>query len=251
MKEIIFIIFISHVFSVYYIEKHGSVKVTTREGIVYLDADQFGKNDKIHIQFNAYKSHVDDNIYYEFSDNIPTDKFQPSFSKKPNFSWKSNYNDEDETNNTYKTSYDIKKDVSAKYLIIKYTEYYNYYYSGGNLKIENTLINWGLFREILIYIFWSISFLICIIICYFKIAKKKCKKNRSNIEPITATHNTNDNNESSHQEEDIYYEPSSRENDNRINDSNNNNLSQQENIYYEPPNIENTDTNNNSNNYIP
>ena len=81
MKEIIFIFLISHAFSVYYIKKHGSVKVSTEDGIVYLNADKFGKNDKIHMQFNAYRSHVDDKIYYEFSDNIPTDTFQPSIGK--------------------------------------------------------------------------------------------------------------------------------------------------------------------------
>ena len=128
MKEIfIFIFLISKVLSIYYLEKHGSVKVTTREGIVYLNADKFGKNDKIHIQFNAYKSHVDSKIYYEFSDNIPIDTFQPSLPKKPDNSWSSGGSDEDENDKkkTFKTSYDIKKDVSAKYLIIKYTEYYH------------------------------------------------------------------------------------------------------------------------------
>ena len=45
----------------------------------------------------------------------------------------------DDTKTTYKTNYDIKKNVSKKYLVIKYTGYYNRY-SGSYLKIENTLI---------------------------------------------------------------------------------------------------------------
>ena len=122
MKEIIFIFLISHVFSVYYIKKHGSVKVSTEDGIVYLNADKFGKNDKIHMQFNAYRSHVDDKIYYEFSDDIPTDTFQPSIGKNPDTSWSSSSGgDEDSTDDrktTYKTNYDIKKNVSKKYLFL-------------------------------------------------------------------------------------------------------------------------------------
>ena len=82
-KFIIFLILISHVFTVYYIKKHGSVEVTTEIGIVCLKADDFKINDKIHIQFNAYVSHVDNKIYYEFSDKFPNDNFQPSFSKNP------------------------------------------------------------------------------------------------------------------------------------------------------------------------
>ena len=143
MKEIVFIFLISYVFSAYYLKKHGSVKVSAGDGIVYLNADKFGKNDKIHIQFNAYRSHVDERIYYEFSDNKPTNTFQFSNSKKPDSSWTSGGGeDSDDRSKTYKTSYDIKKKVSKKYLVIGYTGYYNRY-SGGYLKIENTLINWG------------------------------------------------------------------------------------------------------------
>ena len=128
MKEIIFIFLISHVFSVYYIKKHGSVKVSTRDGIVYLNADKFGKDDKIHMQFNAYRSSVDDKIYYEFSDDIPTDTFQPSNSKKPDISQSTGGDDDNEDESTtYKTNYDIKKNVSKKYLVIKYTGYYHNY----------------------------------------------------------------------------------------------------------------------------
>ncbi len=176
-KEIIFIFLITHVFCVYYIEKkHGSVKVTTQEGIVYLDADNFGKNDKIHIQFCAYASHVDENIYYEFSDDIPMDDYQPTISKKPNNSWSTgNDDDSDDSNTSNHINYEIKKDISAKYLIIKYTGYYNYY-DNGFLKIENTVINWGKFFIILFFIF-----LIATIVLYnYKYIKKKCCKKNNN-----------------------------------------------------------------------
>ena len=247
MKEIIFIFLISHVFSVYYIKKHGSVKVTTQEGIVYLDADKFGKNDKIHMQFNAYRASVDDKIFYEFSDNIPTDTFQPSISKNPDISWSSggDEDDYDDDKKTFKTNYDIKKNVSAKYLIIKYTGYYKY--SNGYLKIENTFVNWGIFIPAFVGSFFGLIILIILIVfCYSKLCKKKCKKNRPDIDSITATElpkTTNDNIESPQREDDIYYEPSIRENEN--------NHSQNENIYYEPPHIENIDIINDSNKDIP
>ena len=174
MKEIIFIFLISHVLCVYYIKKHGSVKVSSKEGIVYLDADKFGKNDKIHMQFNAYRSSVDDVIYYQFSDNIPIDTFQPSNRKKPDTSWWSTTGgEEDDSKTTYKTNYDIKKNVSAKFLVIKYTGYY-IRYSWGYWKIENTLINWGQFFIIMIISVFALVFLIIfIVLCYCKIFKKK------------------------------------------------------------------------------
>ena len=181
MKEIIFIFLISQIFCVYYIKKkHGSVKVTTQEGIVYLNADNFGKNDKIHIQFSAFVSHVDEKIYYEFSDDIPMDDYQPTISKKPNDSWETG-NIKDDYGNTidnsktcYKTSYEIKKDISAKYLIIKYTGYYNYY-SNGFLKIENTVTNWHKVYTILFIIF----LITVIILINYKYIKKCCKKNNN------------------------------------------------------------------------
>ena len=122
--KIIFLFLISHVLSVYYIKKkHGSVKVRTREGIVYLNVDNFNKNNKIHILFYTYNSVVDKEIHYEFSDNIPNDDFKPSISKKPDAK-DSTYEEEDYYDGTigeeHKYYYDIKKNVSAKYLIIKY-----------------------------------------------------------------------------------------------------------------------------------
>ena len=247
MKEIIFIFLISNVFSVYYIKKHGSVKVSTREGIVYLNADKFGKNDKIHMQFNAYRSNVDDKIYYEFSDDIPTDTFQPSKSKNSDSSWSSSSGDGKNKKTTYKTNYDIKKNVSKKYLVIKYTGYYNRY-SDGHLKIENTLINWGDFLLwLIISIFILVFSVIFILVCYCKFCKKRCKPRRFYIEHITATElpKTNDNTETPPQEKDIFYEPSGSENADQNYDSNN--FPQQQNNYYEPPKVENIDVINDSN----
>ena len=249
MKEIIFIFLISHVCStVYYIKKHGSVTVSTKEGIVYLDADKFGKNNKIHIQFNAHISHVDDKIYFEFSDNIPTSTFKPSIPKKPDSSWGSGGDDEVDT---YKTNYDIKKDVSAKYLVIKYTGYYNYEY-GGYLKILNTSINWGKFWTIFIISIFALFFFAIIGVPYIRIIIKKCKKKKSCPESITVNElqKTNYNIESSPTEKDAFYEPNNRENADGIDDVNNN-IPQQQNIYYEPPNIGNLDTVNYSINNIP
>ena len=251
MKEIIFIFLISHVFSVYYIKKHGSVKVSKRDGIVYLNADKFGKNDKIHMQFNAYRSSVDDKIYYEFSDDIPTDTFQPSIGKNPDTSWSSTSGDDetDDSKTTYKTNYDIKKNVSKKYLVIKYTGYYNRY-SGGYLKIENTLINWGEFLLwFVISIFIFVFSVIGIVLCYCKFCKNKCKPRRFYIEHVPGTELPKTN-ETPPQENDIFYEPSNREeNANQNYDSNN--FPQQQNIYYEPPKMENVDVINDSNSSIP
>ena len=50
--KIVFLFLISHVLSIYYIKKkHGSVKVRTKEGIVYLNADNFNKNIKFIFYF--------------------------------------------------------------------------------------------------------------------------------------------------------------------------------------------------------
>ena len=249
MKEIVFIFLISHVFSVYYMKKHGSVKVSSRDGLVYLNAYEFGKNDKIHMQFTTYRSNVDEKIYYEFSDNIPTDTFQPSKTKKPDISWLEEDDDDDGVyiGTTYKTTYDIKKNVSKKYLIIKYTGYYNNFPSGF-LKIENTTINWGYVSGGIITFIFILAFLVfSIVSCYFKYIKKKSKKKKHDIKSITVNKipKTNDNIETSPQEEDIFYEPSNREDVDKNYDLNNN--LQQENIYYEPPKIENTNTINDSN----
>ena len=257
MKEIIFIYLISHAISVYYIKKkHGSVKVSNKEGIVYLNADKFGKNDKIHMQFNAYRSHVDDKIYYEFSDNIPTDTFQPSIGKKPDSSWSSSTggdeNNTKEKKTTYKTNYDIKKNVSKKYLVIKYSGYYNYH-SDGHLKIENTLINWGeFFLWLIISVFILIFLVIGFVILYCKFCKNRCKSRRFHVEHVTTTElsTTNDNVETPPQEKDIFYEPSNRENAGQNYDSNST-IPQQQNAYYEPPKIENAEQNYDSNSTIP
>ena len=84
-------------------------------------------------------------------------------------------------------------------------------------------------------------------LCYTKVIKKKCKKNRIHIESITTTQlpKTNDNIETSPQEENISYELNNRENADNNYDSYNFPL--QEDIYYEPPNIDNVDTINDSN----
>ena len=241
MKKIIFIFLISHVLSVYYIkQKQGSVIVTTEEGIVYLDADNFDKNDKIHIQFNAYESHVDEEIHYEFSDNIPNDYFQPSISKQPDKSWSKK--DEDDYSKTYFTVYDIKKNIFAKYLIIKYTGYYNYDESYGYLKIENTentFINRFNFGTIIMIILFSLAFLIPIIYTFYIEIKKRIKK------CLTKTKNNNIKSNSLVQKVDIYHEPNNNKNDDTHDDSNDINAQQQTNLY-EPPFVDNVDRINDS-----
>jgi Ca2+/Na+ antiporter len=199
--KIIFLFLISHVLSVYYIKKkHGSVKVQTEEGIVYLNADNFNKNNKIHILFDACESFVDKEIHYEFSDIIPNDDFIPSISKKPDAKYSSGIG-------YYKYYYDIKKNVSAKYLIIKYTGYDRVYWDYTSyLKIENILINWRLFRCGFFYCIIGLIILIVLIGLYIDISKK-CKKKllKSKWENIEQKENL------------IFYKSNNKEN---VNDTN-------------------------------
>ena len=156
--KIVFLFLISHVLSIYYIKKkHGSVTVMTKEGIVYLNAENFNKNNKIHILLHAYDSDVDKEIHYEFSDNLPNDDFKPSISKKPDAKYsgyiEEDYDDEYSRRES-KYYYDIKKNVSAKYLIIKYTGLKTINWRDSYLKIENVLINWLLFSYGIFFFFF-------------------------------------------------------------------------------------------------
>ena len=208
MKEIIFIFLVSHAFSVYYLEKGESLKILNRttEGIVYLNADNFGKNDTIHIQLYCFNSVFYDQIYYEFSDNIPSDEFEPSIKKEPDNYDYSTINEDGEF--WTKNVYDIKKDVSAKYLIIKYVCRY-YSDSKGFIEIANTLINWILFEYILfICIFGGFFLTICIVFCF----KYFTHDNKNVVDPeddpiITTELQKTNNTPNTPQENDIYYEP--------------------------------------------
>ena len=82
----------------------------------------------------------------------------------------------------------------------------------------------------------SLAFLIAfIVLCYFKFIKKKCKKKSSDIESITATELAKT--EISHQDDDIFFVPSNKENADKNYDLNN--FPKQENAYCEPPKLEN------------
>ena len=127
---------------------------------LYLNADEFGKNDKIHFQMNAYNSHVDSLLRYDFTDEEPSDSFKATSTINPTSFWRSSISDDDEVISfTDKYYYDIKKTVSKKYLVVQYFEY-KPVISGSYLEIINTYINWGRLLNSLIIIAVVLFFLI-------------------------------------------------------------------------------------------
>ena len=135
---------------------------------------------------NAYNGHVDQEIKYDFTDDEPSDSFIPARTKRPASSWSTSTTVNDEVKSfTNKYYYEIKKDVSKKYLIVKYFGYYKRI-KGSYLENINTYINWGKLWTALFILAFVIPFSIiggCLF--YYKCYKKKCRRNQSNIEPKT------------------------------------------------------------------
>ena len=223
MRIIVFFLVISFVFNIIHISKYGSHKFYNITESFYLNANDFSKNTKIHIQMNSYNGYVDQEIRYDFTDNEPTDTFIPTSRKMPASS--SSSSSDDDISFTKKYYYEIKKDVSKKYLIVRYFGYRKEI-SGSYLEIINTYINWGKLWNIIcilsILIFLSISLGYKF---YTKYCRIKCRKKKSYIEPQTPNDYNPPNNSSDNPDF----------NNKNTDENEYNETPQTDNIYYEPP----------------
>ena len=186
MKIIVFFLVISLAYNIIHISKYGSYKFHNITDSFYLNANEFSKNTKIHIQMNSYNGYVDQEIRYDFTDNEPTDKFTPTRTKMPASSWSSATTVNNKVKSfTEKYYYEIKKDVSKKYLIVRYFGYRKEI-SSSYLEIINTYINWGkLWTALFILLFIFVFGILGGCAFYHKYYKIKCRKNNSIIEPQT------------------------------------------------------------------
>ena len=173
MKEIIIIAFIYFSYcQILYLEKYGTIKGNNSTGIICLNIEKFFINKLIHIQFNAINGKIDEKIYYEFKNNISDIDYKYYEYVDPINSMKSTFLSDSYSYLKRKTItknyfYDIKKNVDAKYLIIKYNEA-----TGDYLKIENTRINWGYMRVFFLVSIFVIVFLLLIISCCVRVYMK-------------------------------------------------------------------------------
>ena len=75
MKRIILILILCYSFCViediYYLEKYGVVKSSSKKGIVYLDIEEFKLKDTIHILFNVVNGDMTTTIEYGYNDLAP------------------------------------------------------------------------------------------------------------------------------------------------------------------------------------
>ena len=187
MKIIIFISIISIVYNIIYIPKYGEYRFEKTTDIFYLNVSEFNQK-TIHIQMNAHNGVVDEDINYDFTDQEPSDSFIASRRKWPASSWHSSSSVNGKVKSfTYKYYYEIKKDSSKKFLIIRYMGY-DKRIKGSYLEIINTYINWGKLWTALFALAFIIPFSIvggCLF--YHKYYKLKCKKRNSCIEPQSTT----------------------------------------------------------------
>ena len=228
MKIIVFFLIISLAYNIIHISKYGSHKFHNITDSFYLNANEFDKNSKIHIQMNSYNGYVDQEIRYDFTDDDPSDSFIPTRKKKPASSASTSTKVNGKVKKfTEKYYYEIKKDVSKKYLIVRYFGYRKEI-SGSYLEIINTYINWGKLWTALFILAFAIPFSIiggCLF--YHKCYKKKCRKNQSDLEPKTpndykppnySSDNPDFNSKNTYENEykeapqtdNIYYEPTNR-----------------------------------------
>lgn len=220
MKEIIYIYLISSVFGVSFLPKHKSIRVKNETGIVYMNADEFGKNNYIHIEIKVHNNDFNNRIYFDFIDEEPNDSCEPTRLKDPDSSastFSESYSDDGgySQSYTYKYYYDIKKDIQKKYFIIKYSGNCQDL-KDGYTEIENTIISWNIFFKFLIYGSIALFILLVLCCCFYKkikkcifikgVIKKREEKASSEI-PLAKTNNHDNNAETpGPQDEDPYSE---------------------------------------------
>ena len=173
MEKIILIFLIAIILSVddddvYYLPKYGSLE-KKGNSIIYLDADKFGNNSIIHIHFKS-SSNSDSLLYYDFTDVKPTSTSVTTREIKYTF-YTYSVDEDDTDNKEYNYYYDIKKDVSKKYL---------FFISPFGM-VENTFINWALFIVIFVCLVSGLAaiFLVCLFI-YLSVCEKENKQETIN-----------------------------------------------------------------------
>ena len=179
MKRLILILLLICSFNmrddITFLEKYGEVIVVLPTGIVYLNIQDFGMKETLHILFNAKKGYMNDIIYYDYSDKEPEDidmNLTHSMDSTMNAET-SNGNDIDyyyrKTDYTKKYYYDIEKVENKKFLIIRYSDF-----NGEYLEIEHNRFN----TIILIIIIVSCVVGIIILIVIIAILIIVCKRRR-------------------------------------------------------------------------
>ena len=173
MKRLILILLLSYSFCniphIYYLEKYGEVKSTSRRGIVYLNIEDFQLKDTIYILFNVVNGAMATRIEYGYDDLAPEDlNIYLEHTMVPTMNAESQTDTFTEHTYTLKYYYDIEKEENKKFLIIRYCDF-----DGEYLEIENTKVNWA--RTVLIIVFGSIGIiiLIIVIICYIIRCKRR------------------------------------------------------------------------------
>ena len=171
MKRLILILllyyYISNIQDIYYLEKYGEVKTTSKKGMVYLNIEEFKEKDTIYILFTSVNGDMKTKIEYGFNDLAPEDLTMVlDHSMTP--SLKAESDTDSVTEYILKYYYDIEKEENKKFLIIRYCDF-----DGEYLEIENTKVNWA--RTVLIIVFGSIGLiiLIIVIICYIIRCKRR------------------------------------------------------------------------------
>ena len=180
MKQLILILLLSYNFciseSINHLEKYDSIKMTSEIGIVYLDIEEFKEGDTIHMLFDAINGYMGSTLYYEFSDEEPTDINQKFIhSTQPSLTSSTEVQTMTDHTITQSYYYDIEKAENTKYFVMKYNNFVGEY-----LEVENNRANWG--KVLLICIFGGIGLIALIILgiyIFYRIMQKR--RSRRNV----------------------------------------------------------------------
>ena len=148
------------------LERYKSIEFNSRQGMIYLNIEEFEIYSTIHILFNT-DGELKKEIQFEFNDTKPIHDY--SLSDKMNFTTQSNYVKQNKK--TIKYYYDIKKKENKKYLIFKF-----FNVNAKNIIIENTEINLMITIVIIISIVFACLVITIIITAFICIRKKRIKE---------------------------------------------------------------------------
>lgn len=226
MKKFIFIFLISLVYNVTLIGKYGKSKFYNNYGIVVLNANDFKSDEKIHMQFTCHNGYMNEQLRYEFSDNIPqSDSFRPSYPMNPTSTSSSQTTVNDVVVSETKTYYyDIKKTSSSYYLIMKFYDHYSDY-----LEVKNTKYNMANLTLIIVLSIAVIIVSVVIAIVIFRAVKRK--GNRQKIDYVSQPSNNYPATYTPNQPQNEYINPAPSPSPY----DNNYGQPQQSNLYYQPP----------------
>ena len=112
MKELIFIVFITFsLCEIHYLKKYGTLKTIDSNGLFYLNTETFNLGEIIHIQINVINGKMNDKIYYEFINIIPSKVIYPINSMTPTFE-STAYSNIGKSTTIHNYFYDIKKNIN-------------------------------------------------------------------------------------------------------------------------------------------